>query len=204
MGMRRRHAAGSRHRGWGTGSGLGIGVGRGRALLAAGLLALALHTTAAEPEAAAQRLVGLINGHRQAAGLPALAVSATLTAVAQAHVRDLQRHPPKPPCNLHSWSDHGPWTACCYTADHAQARCMWAKPGELSKGRFPTDGFEISAGSSRRITPEAALALWQRSTEHDAVIRQRGPWERLHWASVGVALSENYAVAWFARETERP
>ena len=47
---------------------------------------------------------------------------------------DLERHPPSGQCNTHSWSANARWSACCYTRDHAQARCMWDKPREISRG----------------------------------------------------------------------
>ena len=59
-----------------------------------------------------------------------------------------------PECNLHSWSDKGPWSACCYTPDHAQAQCMWDKPSELTN--YPGNGYEISAAGYD--SAQAALA----------------------------------------------
>lgn len=152
--------------------------------------------------AAAQRLLDLVNQHRQTHGLPAVRPSATLTAVAEAHVRDLALHPRAPACNLHSWSDRGPWTPCCYTVSHAQARCMWRKPAELSAGRFQAEGFELAAWTSEPITPEAALAAWRGSPEHEAMVLNRGVWRHSAWASVGVALAGQHAVLWFSRGRE--
>jgi hypothetical protein len=157
---------------------------------------------AAEPSAA-QRLVELINAYRAENGLHSIPVSSALTAVAEAHVKDLQENSREARCNAHSWSDRGRWTPCCYTEDHAQAKCMWDKPSELTQGRFRSPGYEISSWFSARMTPEAAIMGWKRSEGHDSVIRNRGRWGKHQWKSIGVAVSQNYAVAWFARDRDQ-
>lgn len=153
---------------------------------------------AAAPDDAASRLAALIDQVRQQHGLPAVPRSPVLTAVAEAHVRDLQRHPPQAPCNLHSWSDQGDWTPCCYTPDHAAAGCMWRKPAELSGGRYRGEGFELVAWRSAPITPGQALMLWQRSEGHAAMLLNRGIWQRRAWRAQGVAIAGQHAVAWFS------
>ena len=63
--------------------------------------------------------------------------------VAEAHVQDLSYNQPVGgQCNMHSWSDRGSWSGCCYTDDHAASQCMWDKPRELT--RYPGNGFEIA------------------------------------------------------------
>lgn len=146
------------------------------------------------PEA---QLAQLINARRMAQGQPALSLSPALMGVAQAHVDDLEAHTPVGACNAHSWSPHGPWTPCCYTADHAQAACMWDKPKELSRGAYPSPGFEIVFWASKTATPEFAVQRWLASAGHADVMLNQGAWRNTRWRAMGVALSTHYAVAWF-------
>src|SRR5688572_21947522 len=90
-------------------------------------------------------LANAINQYRAKNGLQAIPVSKSLSHVAEAHVKDLHDSPKvAATCNGHSWTNKGPWTACCYTSDHAQAKCMWSKPAELSA--LKGTGFEITIG----------------------------------------------------------
>lgn len=143
----------------------------------------------------------LINDYRKANGLPAIRYSASLTAVAEAHVQDLRdEQPDEGSCNLHSWSDAGSWSSCCYTDDGSQAQCMWDKPRELTD--YEGDGFEVAAYSSVGMTPEYALELWQSSSGHNQVLLNQGMWAQVTWNALGVAILDGYAVAWFGQETE--
>ncbi|MBL8344953.1 MAG: hypothetical protein JNN03_05895 [Rubrivivax sp.] len=144
----------------------------------------------------------MLNAERARHGLLPVPLSRSLGRVADLHVRDLQARPPTGACNMHSWSAAGPWTPCCYTSDHAQARCMWSKPGEITGGRYRGSGFEISAGGSGRMTPEVALNLWRGSTAHYGVIMNQGIWANSTWRAMGVGLSESYAVVWFGTEVD--
>jgi hypothetical protein len=142
----------------------------------------------------------VINAYREEQGLPPLAVSESLTRVAEAHVRDLEEQDAvHGSCNLHSWSDQGTWSDCCYTDDHAEAQCMWDKPRELTD--YPGDGYEIAAMSSG-ITANEALDLWRSSEGHHGVILNRGIWADVSWRAMGAAVSESYAVVWFGKEDE--
>ena len=147
------------------------------------------------------KLVELVNKYRRSRGLPALAAGRSLTHVAQAHVKDLmQNRPAGGRCNMHSWSSKGKWTACCYTRDHKQAKCMWRKPQELTSYRG--NGFEIAYGSSRsRITAASALKGWQGSPGHNAVMTNSGMWKR-PWGTMGVGLYGGYSVIWFGNEKD--
>lgn len=145
----------------------------------------------------------MINAYRVERGLEAIPVSRSLTRVAELHVQDLEQHPPTGQCNLHSWSAAGAWSPCCYTADHAQARCMWAKPREITRGGYSGNGYEISAAASgARITPEDALRMWQKSSGHHQVIINQGGWSSIRWQAMGIAMSEHHAVVWFGQETD--
>jgi len=152
------------------------------------------------PSTGEQRLYRLLMDYRNSKGLPAIPLSPNLSFVAKTHVRDLQAHPPAGKCNFHSWSDDGLWTPCCYTDDHARARCMWDKPRELTK--YPGNGYEISSWSSGQNTPEAAFTGWKGSPLHNAVIVNSGAWARIKWKAVGVGIYGSYAVVWFGEEAD--
>ena len=147
-----------------------------------------------------QELYDLLMQHRADHGLAPIPLSPSLTKVARIHVADLNdNRPDKGKCNMHSWSSKGKWSPCCYTSDHAQAKCMWKKPSELTS--YPGNGYEISHKHSARATPAGALASWKSSPGHDNVILGRGIWDE-PWLAVGVAVHGNYAVAWFGREDD--
>src|SRR5690349_3699262 len=74
-------------------------------------------------------LCDAINQYRLFHGLPTVPVSPALMQVARDHVQDLSTHGTGGAgCNLHSWTASSHWSGCCYTADNAQAACMWNKP----------------------------------------------------------------------------
>jgi uncharacterized protein YkwD len=152
--------------------------------------------------ASAASLVALINKYRRDNGLPAVPVSRWLTYVAEYHVYDLETNSPAGgSCNLHSWSNQGRWTPCCYTDDHARASCMWDKPRELSGGAYSGNGFEIATVTyGGQMTPEKALESWQGSPGHNDVILNRSTWADTRWQAMGVGISGHYAVVWFGKE----
>lgn len=152
------------------------------------------------PEAV--ELVDLVNAYRGENALPPIPLSPSLCIVGQTHVEDLAVDQPhaEPGCNLHSWSDAGSWTPCCYTPDHAEAECMWIKPSELTV--YPGSGYENAAGGGDDITPEQALELWQNSPAHDAVILNQDIWSDMPWGAVGAGLYQGYAVLWFGEEPD--
>lgn len=148
----------------------------------------------------AVELVRLLNEYRASRGKSAVPASTSLCFVAHAHVVDLSEHAPAVGvCNLHSWSDQGPWSPCCYTADHAQAACMWDKPGELTD--YPGYGFEVAAGGIG-FSPAQALDLWKHSSAHNAVLLSEGAWADIPWRAAGAAFYDTYAVMWFGGESD--
>ncbi|NTW69379.1 MAG: CAP domain-containing protein [Chlorobiaceae bacterium] len=147
------------------------------------------------------QLYRLIMDYRRSEGKPAIPVSPNLSRVARLHVRDLEAHPPSGSCNLHSWSEYGPWKPVCYSGGESVQR-MWSKPRELTS--YSGNGYEVAAyTSSGRMFPDHALSLWEGSSAHDAVITNSGKWDRLQWNAVGVAISGSYAVVWFGEESDR-
>lgn len=143
-------------------------------------------------------LARLINQYRAQRGLPAIPVSKSLGYVALTHATDLAINRPDAPsqCNAHSWSNRGPWSACCYTPDHKQARCMWDKPRELTL--YTGNGYENAAfTTASRISPTQALEAWKGSPAHHDVILNRGTWADNTWRAIGGGLHSRYAVVWF-------
>lgn len=149
-----------------------------------------------------QELYNIIMEYRKANGLPNIPLSKSLTFVAQTHVMDLQTNKVvNSTCNLHSWSDNGPWSPCCYTSDHAKASCMWNKPRELTD--YDGNGYEISYGLyGATVSAEGALGGWKSSSPHNAVILNQGIWKNSKWKAIGVGISDGYAVVWFGVEKD--
>ena len=144
-------------------------------------------------------LAQLMNDYRQNQGLAPVPVTASLTAVAQWHVWDLDvNHPHGGECNLHSWSDGTLWTPVCYTADHANASGMWDKPREITADAYTGNGFEIAYWTSGTASPAGALSGWQNSSGHNDVILNAGIWQSYNpWPAMGVGMRGGYAVIWF-------
>lgn len=144
-----------------------------------------------------------VNHYRTSKGLAPLPLSTSLTRVAQAHLADLEANYRRGGrCNMHSWSNRGNWSACCYTPDHAEASCMWDKPKEISGGLYQSPGYEIVAHYSDRISPAMAVELWRESAAHDAIVLNRGMWADNTWRAMGAAIGRHYAVVWFGESTD--
>lgn len=149
-----------------------------------------------EPQAQGETLYELINQYRVQNGLEQIPRSASLEFVAETHLADLiNYYTPNEDCNLHTWSENGNWSACCYSADHAEAQCMWNKPAELTS--YPGYGYEIAAYRSSRMTPREALELWKNSSAHNNVILSKNEWANPGWKAIGTAIGNGYAVVWF-------
>jgi hypothetical protein len=182
------------------------------ALPAIGIAALLAAAGQAQPGGAGAeetRLAEAVNAYRRASGLPPVPLSRSLTLVAQLHTRDLELNRPATgqdprglPCNLHSWSAAGAWRPVCYTGDHRYKELMWSKPREITRGAYPGNGYEISAGGGYPMTAAQALRQWQGSSDHNAVILQKGIWKQ-PWQAMGVGIYGGYAVIWFGREADR-
>ena len=149
-----------------------------------------------------RKLYNIIMQYRKEKGLPDIPLSTSLTYVAQTHVKDLANNKPDiGNCNAHSWSSNGPWTACCYTPDHAQAKFMWSKPRELTK--YLGNGYEISYwDGSENATADGALNVWKESPGHNAVIVNQGIWKNNPWKAIGIGIYKGYAVVWFGEESD--
>ena len=144
------------------------------------------------------KLYDLINEYRRQKGLADITISRSLTYVAQLHVWDLNVNKPdaKSKCNMHSWSNKGTWSACCYTSDHAKASCMWDKPKELTN--YKGNGFEIAHGTyGYSANAESALSGWKGSSGHNNVMINKSIWKDMNWNAIGIGISGGFAVVWF-------
>lgn len=147
-------------------------------------------------------LYDLIMAYRKQFDLPRIPISRSLNFVAHTHAIDLKnnyKHNDR--CNLHSWSNKGNWTACCYTPDHANADCVWSKPGELTN--YKHYGFEIAHWNPSGPTASSALNAWKKSPAHKNMIINKENWSDNEWKAIGIAIYEEYAVVWFGMEPDR-
>lgn len=145
-----------------------------------------------------KKLYDLITEYRKSKGLPPIALSAKLTAVAQTHARDLAEHyefDPKNKCNPHSWSKKGQWSSCCYTSDHKAAKCMWDKPGEIAG--YSSPGYEIAYYSSAGASASEGLEGWKKSPAHNPLIVNEGIWNKVTWKGIGIGIYQEYGIVWF-------
>lgn len=151
-----------------------------------------------------QKLYDLIMSYRKEKKLKPIPYSAKLSRVAQAHVHDLESnydYENRGDCNPHSWSDKGNWTPCCYTADHAEAACMWNKPKEISG--YEHDGFEIAYFSSAGASAFEGLEGWKKSPGHNPLLINSGTWSKMEWKGIGVGIYGKYAVVWFGEGEDK-
>ena len=158
-------------------------------------------------DARSLELANALNAYRAQNGLPPIPISKSLSHVAATHVQDLSRTPKMAAnCNGHSWSSNGAWTPCCYTEDHAQAKCMWQKPAELTQ--FKGTGFEITIGQPGEkntgfvLASPKAISMWQASSLHNDVILNRGTWKAMTWKAMGAGIIDSHACAWFSDQAD--
>lgn len=151
-------------------------------------------------------LYKLINEYRATKGLPAIKLSTSLCFVARTHAEDQTENLKySSHCNLHSWSDKGHWSPCCYTPDHKEAACMWGKPSELTN--YQGRGYEISFSTTYKYDSPAAYAKeilegWKHSSGHNSVITNQDIWKEVNWQAMGVGVYGEYSNVWFGEEID--
>lgn len=156
------------------------------------------------------KLFEQLNAYRKSNGLTTVPLSRALCAVAQLHVKDLAEHyRVNSKCNLHSWSENGKWSACCYTPDHKEAQCMWDKPRELTD--YVGDGYEIAFYTNQleklNAMTESALTQWKNSPAHLQVLINTNDFKEAQWHAMGVGIYKGFACVWFgmtADESPQP
>jgi hypothetical protein len=147
--------------------------------------------------AQAKELFTLINHFRIENKLNEIPLSASLSYVASIHLNDLMlNHADTVLCNLHSWSDKGEWTACCYQAYIPIQDCMWDKPKELSPYKYR--GYELAFYQEGNLTAQEILDAWLEIPEAKQMILNQGKWDNI-WRALGVDIRNNYALLWFGR-----
>lgn len=170
---------------------------------------LAALSRGGNPASAASSTAGLaeaINAYRVANGKPPIPVSPELTKVAQAHVHDLMQFANQPPyttagCQLHSWSNNGPWTGGCYNVSNSATwPIMLNKPKEIAN--YPAIGVENLAWSTGTMTPDEAVKLWASDAPHnDVMLNLTATWQT-PWLALGGWVEGSYASAWFGTATD--
>lgn len=146
-------------------------------------------------------LFNLINDIRKENNLDALPLSASLSFTAESHINDLiENHPDTSLCNLHSWSDKGKWTPCCYQPYIPVQECMWNKPMEITPYQFR--GYELAFWQNDTLNPQQILSTWLDIPEARNMILNTGKWQN-RWQAIGVSQKGNYALVWFGRGKDK-
>lgn len=138
-------------------------------------------------------LIHAINKYRKTKRLPPVAISSSMSIVAQKHAKELNEEIKD---LTHSWVD------CPYKGSNPKSyECMWGKPRELTG--YPGKGYECAfAQWGKPFTPEDILQGWKDSASHNSVITNKGIWKTSDWKAIGVAINGNYAVLWLGEKTD--
>jgi hypothetical protein len=148
------------------------------------------------------RLYRLIMEYRSLQGKDTIPLSASLTHVAQTHTGDLTEHyTVNGKCDMHSWSNKGYWTSCCYTRDHAHADCSWSKPREMTP--YTGDGFEVVYFDYQVPVPENVLDKWKKNPTNNDMLLNIGEWAGENWKAIGVGIFGNYASVWLGKVPDK-
>lgn len=148
------------------------------------------------------RLYELINALRRVNDMPAIDLSASMTHVAHLHIADLnQNHPDTSICNLHSWSDKGEWTSCCYQAYVPNQDCMWDKPKQLTPYKYR--GYELAYFDPEGINPDSLMMFWITIPEVQDMLLNRAAYKKKKWLAAGVGIEQGYAVLWFGQVKDK-
>ncbi len=147
------------------------------------------------------KLYNMVNNYRKNNKLSDIPLSRSLCYIAKLHVFDLSNNNPDTmDCNLHSWSDKGEWTECCYGREKINHTCMTSKPGELTN--YQGKGYEIAFWESVDAEPENVIDLWKSSASSNDMMLSKGIWKGTVWKSLGVGIIKGYAVVWFGKEDD--
>ncbi len=142
-----------------------------------------------------KKLHSLINEYRVNHQIEPLEFSICLSYVARTHAMDLKKHRPDfGGCNLHSWSDKGKWTPCCYAKDEKRLTCMTQKPREITSYRYKA--YEVVYSSTEGTSSEDAFEFWKGITLMNDYLLNTGKWEK-PWQALGVGIYSEYICVWF-------
>lgn len=143
----------------------------------------------------------LINDYRNSNNLPGIPLSGSLCYVAQVHAKDLTFNRSRSKdCGLHSWSDRGRWSPCCFSTEKPDLLCMWNKPKELTSYRFR--GHEIIYWQNDLIEPVEALAQWKLQSQSNDMLLNRNAWAKKTWKAIGASVYEGFAIIWLGEEAD--
>ena len=146
-------------------------------------------------------LFKLINEMRKENGLPAVKLSASLTYVAQTHVRDLDlTYIRNSNCNMHSWSEKGHWTPFCYPKDQSKKKSVWDKPKELTN--YPGQAYEVVFWENGPAIPKNIIESWKSTSQSELLINGKGKWDKMNWKVVGIGIYNGYCSAWFGESED--
>lgn len=143
-----------------------------------------------------KKLLELINSYRAANKKPEVAISASLSMVANRRMLDLKQ-------NLrtltHSWSN------CPYDFKNEKTwPCVTGAPVRLKSG-YDGKGYETLYRTSKgNVKPELALDAWKKSQLHISIILNLDMFGDLAWNEVGLAISGEYASVWFGHPSVSP
>ena len=137
-----------------------------------------------------------INQARIAKGLPEVPLSRSLCYVADVHAKDLYFfHKGSGNCSLHSWSDKGRWTGCCYENSKTDGRCMHNKPSELTD--YSGLGFELVYWDNTANCSKNALSVWAKNESTSSMWFNNKYYEIYDWNAMGVSIFKSYVIVWF-------
>lgn len=141
------------------------------------------------------RLYTIINEYRTKQGLSVVPVSRSLCYVAKIHARDLFFNRPDTGfCSLNSWSDKGPWTACCHSRYNPNPLCIVRKPSELTK--YTGEGHEICYWDSQALQPDTVFKFWLSVKPARELLLNQDKWSNFNWNAMGVGFYNGYASLW--------
>ncbi len=134
-------------------------------------------------------LFRIVNEYRKQNNLPPVALSDSLSIVANRHLLDII-------LNIKSLT-HG-WSNCPYDIKNAATwNCVFESPKRL-KVDYPGIGFEnLYRNNGGNAAPASALAAWKKSALHNSLILNLNIFKDTKYDAFGVALNGQYAALWF-------
>ncbi|MBS1793993.1 MAG: CAP domain-containing protein [Acidobacteria bacterium] len=145
-----------------------------------------------ELTATEKELFKMINDYRAANNLPPVALSESLSLVANRHLLDLAN-------NVRTFT-HG-WSNCPYDLkDEKTWGCVFDAPKRLKAG-YDGNGYEnLYRNLNGAATPALALDAWKKSQFHNNLILNLDVWKDTKFDAFGLAISGNYAAMWFGSD----
>lgn len=142
-----------------------------------------------------RELYRIINEYRAQNKLKPIAISESLSFVANRHLLDLTSNIGK---LTHSWSN------CDYNIkDEKTWNCVFESPTRLNS-TYKGQGFEnLYRNLNGSATPVLALEAWKKSQTHNAMILNLDVWKDTNFDAFGVAIYGDYAAIWFGTRNDK-